>query len=369
MNGRQVETAPTCTNGLPEAGRPPGPPGGEVGDRSSPRARTVIRRRFSGRGGTALTLVLGIAIASASTAGAASLITGKQIKDGTISKKELSKAVRKQLATTGPAGATGAQGAPGAQGPAGNNGAPGARGTNGANGTNATINGVAAGGDVTGTFPNPSIKPRALTTAAFDAAVIAPTRASSADTTRAPTSPEAARSPTPPATTPATRSRSAHSRSATLAPPPLQLATAPQQRGRRLRSRLDPAGRQHADVPRLGCRRERTDPDRRQPHHDPDRRSQRGQHHRRLGRMARAAGRACRARTARRSSTRSHPARGTPNGGTRRARAHKPSPSGSAVTWSISSPCSVSRQTSSRVRLRSNPACNMKTGLLELAPR
>lgn len=53
---------------------------------------------------------------------AKSLITGKQIKDGTISDKDLSKAVRKQLAKTGAAGAAGPQGpagAPGAQGPAG----------------------------------------------------------------------------------------------------------------------------------------------------------------------------------------------------------------------------------------------------------
>ena len=56
---------------------------------------------------------------------AKSLITGKQIKDGTISDKDLSKAVRKQLAKTGAAGAVGPQGpagaagAPGAQGPAG----------------------------------------------------------------------------------------------------------------------------------------------------------------------------------------------------------------------------------------------------------
>jgi hypothetical protein len=39
-----------------------------------------------------------------------------------------------------------------------------------------------------------------------------------------------------------------------------------------------------------------------------------------------------------------------------------------AANSATSSACSESRQTSSRLRLRSNPACNMKTALLELAP-
>jgi len=167
----------------------------------------------------ALMLVLGVVIASVSTAGAASLITGKQIKDGTIATKDLSKAVRKQLATTGSAGVTGPQGAQGAPGPAGDNGAPGARGTNGANGTDGTINGVAAGGDLTGTFPNPGSSPARWGRPRSTPPPSLPTRPSSADGTQAPTSPEAARSRTPPATIRATRSRSAPSGSATLAPP------------------------------------------------------------------------------------------------------------------------------------------------------
>ena len=69
----------------------------------------------------------------------------------------------------GDTGATGAQGpkgdtgAPGAQGPVGpqgltgDAGATGAQGPPGANGTDATIDGVAAGGALSGTYPSPSI--------------------------------------------------------------------------------------------------------------------------------------------------------------------------------------------------------------------
>src|SRR4051794_1725137 len=146
-------------------------------NRATRRSRSRMRRCLSGRGAMALTFVLGLVIASATTAGAASLISGSQIKNGTIAKQDLSKAVRKQLARTGAGGAAGPQGAQGAQGPAGSNGAPGARGTNGTNGTNgsnATIKGVAAGGDLAGAFPNPTIKPGAVRTAAFDTAAVAP---------------------------------------------------------------------------------------------------------------------------------------------------------------------------------------------------
>src|SRR3954466_15418189 len=73
-----------------------------------------------------------------------------------------------------PGGAGAPGGTRGARGPAGDNGAPGARGTGGTDGSNATINGVAAGGDLAGAFPNPTIKPGALTTAAFDTAAVAP---------------------------------------------------------------------------------------------------------------------------------------------------------------------------------------------------
>jgi hypothetical protein len=53
----------------------------------------------------------------------------------------------------------------------------------------------------------------------------------------------------------------------------------------------------------------------------------------------------------------------------RRARPRSPSASGGDAHSSTISPACDSRHTSIFFRLRSNPACNMKTGLLELAPR
>lgn len=64
----------------------------------------------------------GAILASAGTATAARLITGKQIKNGTITERDLSASVRAKLAkvgATGPAGAPGASGAPGAKGDTG----------------------------------------------------------------------------------------------------------------------------------------------------------------------------------------------------------------------------------------------------------
>ena len=54
---------------------------------------------------------------------------------------------------------------------------------------------------------------------------------------------------------------------------------------------------------------------------------------------------------------------------TRRARPTSPSASGGDANSSTISPPADSRQTSIFRRLRSNPACNMRTGLLALAPR
>jgi hypothetical protein len=70
----------------------------------------------------ALCLALGIA----GTAGAGALITGKDVKDGSIGLKDLSKKARAALK-----GARGKAGPQGPQGPAGINGAPGGPGTSG----------------------------------------------------------------------------------------------------------------------------------------------------------------------------------------------------------------------------------------------
>lgn len=81
-------------------------------------------------GVSAVLLALGLS----STSVAADLITGKDIKNGSIRTVDLSKEVTKKLGRTGPAGPAGPVGAQGAAGPAGAAGAAGAVGPEGPEG-------------------------------------------------------------------------------------------------------------------------------------------------------------------------------------------------------------------------------------------
>lgn len=79
-----------------------------------------------------LVAVAAFALGAAATAGAAGLLTGKNVKDGSLEAKDLSKKARATLkGARGPRGLRGLPGATGAQGPAGPGGSPGASGTNG----------------------------------------------------------------------------------------------------------------------------------------------------------------------------------------------------------------------------------------------
>jgi len=114
------------------------------------------------------------------------LITGKQIKNGAISDRHLSKGLRAQIKKAGTPGKDGAAGAAGAVGSAGAAGAAGAVGPSGPSGS---ITGAPAGGALTGSYPNPQLADDTV-----GAAQVARTRSAGPTSTRAPS--ERCRTPT-----------------------------------------------------------------------------------------------------------------------------------------------------------------------------
>jgi len=73
-------------------------------------------RSLRAKRGIFVAFLIGVVVAGASTATAASLITSKDIKDGTIKLKDLSPKVRALVTAPGPTGATGPIGATGPAG-------------------------------------------------------------------------------------------------------------------------------------------------------------------------------------------------------------------------------------------------------------
>jgi hypothetical protein len=117
----------------------------------SPRRTSLVAVGF-----TLLGLVVAGLAAPGAVSGAAGLITGKDIKDGTVKKVDLAPKVRAKLGVpgpTGPPGSTGAPGPSGSPGPVGPSGPPGPPGQSGAPGSDAPGDGPAV---VAGRITNPT---------------------------------------------------------------------------------------------------------------------------------------------------------------------------------------------------------------------
>lgn len=84
-----------------------------------------MRHVLQGRAGLALTFIIGLVIGGAATAGATSIITGKQIRDGSITERDLASALRGKIGRPGTAGPAGPKGDAGTAGAKGDTGAPG----------------------------------------------------------------------------------------------------------------------------------------------------------------------------------------------------------------------------------------------------